>query len=382
MKKFSKLFYCLLMALLVLSLSGCGSDNDDNNNAPATSAQSHLMVLSSPVFKKGESYKLFKGSNLSIRGTTAKYYVAPIENEDDENIVLNLEFTDEVSNDVPYVITTSDDDDFAVFAYNPSGTSYDTTTEYGFVSRWYGEQQKYTSLKLDTETDTSVKAGAIGIEDPSVITITLDSSDNSATLSGAVTAEVPEYYFTWAVSPDHANEFWVDDGELVEKESALGIDTTDSNGVYIARDIRYVPDYLSFSESQTVPKAKDDTENMYVAYYNTNADGVTAENTYILAALPTSMGMGQPGGEMGPGGEQGGDFPGEPPSGEGPGGENPPERRFGGAEAETGFDAIVSTMTHLKKHTRTLYFTLQSPELISSKEHGTVKFGLIFLTNQ
>ena len=119
MKKIPRSIYFLFMAMIIFLLSGCGGDDDDEP------AKGKLMVLTSSVFERGESYKLYRGSNLRIISTDAKYYVAPI-NDVDENselISLNLQFKEDLSQDLPFVITKADNDTAIVFAYNPNGTT-------------------------------------------------------------------------------------------------------------------------------------------------------------------------------------------------------------------------------------------------------------------
>ena len=121
MKKFHGLIYVLLLAALVLPLSGCGGSSGgsgSSNNQSNTSADK-LMVIESPVLVKDESYRFYRGSSVKVRASTSTdynptYYVAPIAVNSD-TVTVNLEFSEAFSADQPFLITKEDDDPNVVF---------------------------------------------------------------------------------------------------------------------------------------------------------------------------------------------------------------------------------------------------------------------------
>lgn len=281
------------MAFMAFMFTGCGGGDDDSNTV-----KDKLMVLTSSVFKVGESYKLYMGDKVGIRGTDARYYVAPVENSEAILVSLNLLFKDAISEDVPFVITTEEDDTSVIFAYNPSGTTEsDTSTEYGSVIRYGGgtKQLKYVGLSVagaasvsssSSSSGSSFMASAINIDTSDAVTITL--SGNSAAISGD---EVPSYEYVWHADPNHRDEYFTlgsDSTELTESEMMANI--TPLQGVYIAHDVRYTPSNISFSGT-----AQKDEETEYVAYYSTSVQeeaaaelGTGFKGPYIFATLPAN----------------------------------------------------------------------------------------------
>lgn len=349
MKKFYKIFYCLLMALIIFSLPGCSLDNRSSNSTGSsgsnnnTTRTSNVMVLNAVTFAKGETYKLYKGSGVTTSlGNSAKYYVAPITISGD-SVTMNLDFASTLTSGEPFVVCNSSDT--VVFAYNPNGLGNNFASKDVKVTSGTTGQLSYSSLALSSVSTSSLTTGYD--EDP--IEIVLTANDTAKVTSGGTTTTLSAIDCIWNVTPDDG-QYWTLDGTTYKKESKVQSAITSSyssnyvDGIYIARDIRYMPDTLEFSESQTAAKAKDDTETMYVVYYNAGAeDSITAQSddTYILAALPSTMGNAQPGGDMG----------GTPPDGStgGPGGGTPPSGRPGGSfapSAVTSFSDIVAAMTH------------------------------------
>ena len=282
--------FLLFMALMVFMFAGCGGDDDDNSPA-----KDRLMVLTSSVFDVGESYKLYMGDKLSVRGTDARYYVAPMENSDSIMVTLNLQFKDILSLDVPFVITTADNDAAVVFAYNPAGTAEtDISTEYGSVIRFGGstQQLKYDGLNVAgaslSTSGTSVTASAVDVDTSEEIIITLN--EDSAIISNE---SVPSYEYVWHADPNHRDEYFTLENytdELTESEMLEGI--IPLKGVYIAHDVRYMPSTISFSGT-----AKKDEETEYVAYYSDSVEkeaaaelGTGFEGPYIFASLPANPG--------------------------------------------------------------------------------------------
>lgn len=292
MKRFPRSIYFMFMALMAFLFTGCGGGDDDNSKV-----QDKLMVLTSPIFSVGESYKIYRGDKVSVRGTNARYYVAPIENNDDFSVTLNLEFRDSISEDLPFVITTADNDAAVVFAYNPAGTTEtDITTEYGNVIRFGGstQQLKYEGLSVSGASVSSVSAAspsfmasAVDLDTSDEIVITLNG--NKASLGSE---DVPEYDYVWHADPDHRDEYFTDgrDSKTELTEEAMMEDIEPLEGVYIAHDVRYTPSTISFSGT-----ARKDEDTEYVSYYSNSVAqevsselGARFEGPYIFAALPAN----------------------------------------------------------------------------------------------
>ena len=120
MKKFCITVYLLIMALFVLTMSGCGGSSSSGGGSTTQSAQSKRMVFTSSALKRNGSYNLYRGDNLgTIEGITSKYYLAPVT-RGNESITMNLEFANAVSQDLPFMITESDGST-VLFYYNPKG---------------------------------------------------------------------------------------------------------------------------------------------------------------------------------------------------------------------------------------------------------------------
>ena len=159
---------------------------------------------------------------------------------------------------------------------------------------------------------------SVSLDDSDVIDIVLNP-DGSATAGGA---EVPTYNYVWHADPQHPAEYWTDGmtgTEELDSDAYEAAITSTNNGLYIARDIRYTPNTLDFTTSQTAQK-DEDTE--YVVYYDSSSPAVAAAiaalgetygtaystDRYIFATLPMSNG-GMPGGDFPGGNPQSGDIP-------------------------------------------------------------------------
>ena len=296
LKTFTRIIYLLVVSLLVLSLSGCHNDDDDNysdsnsNNNAQSVTSGKFIGIKAPSLLVGEGYKIFKG-NFSIAGTSAKYYVAPVSlAEGDTTAAINLSFNDFLSSDEALIITTSDDESNAVFAYNPYGTiSYDIDTPYGNVYRFGGTQMKYTNLHLASTGSIS----ALEADYSNVTDIALNGS--SATVNGI---SVPEYFYEWHSDPNHIDEYFtLNDSSSELTEEQMLADIISASGVYINHDIRYLTNNLEFTYL-------DQTNEEYVAYYS---DSINSQlgGKYIFASLPAVLGAlhnnGENGGSGGPG---------------------------------------------------------------------------------
>ena len=336
-RNFSLIAYLLIMAMFVLPMSGCDLDDDDDNAATTarearTAAANKVLVVSSDAFEEGEEYNIFTGDPKLVGAVeNVRYYVGQKKSE--TPVVLQLEFNDAVSNDTGFVITKKDSYE-AVFAYDPNGTvDYTNTASVGTASTG---KKSYSGLELSDElTTSSITASTIEIDSSDEIVITL--SGTSAILSGATSGTLSAQGYVWHVSPDHDGEYWTYGGTEYDEDDVLS-SVTSTDGVYIARDVRYVPDYLEFSSSQTATKAygtsEGDSDTLYVAYYDESVAG--SANKYILAALPSTMGAAMGGGTPGGGGRPDGGMDG---GRGGPGGAMPPA-------AVTDFNSIVEAMTH------------------------------------
>ncbi len=334
-RNFSLIAYLLIVAMFVLPMSGCDLDDDDDDNAATTAreartaAANKVLVVSSNAFEEGEEYNIFTGNPKLVGAVeNVRYYVGQKKSE--TPVVLQLEFNDAVSNDTGFVITKKDSYE-AVFAYDPNGTVDDTNT--ASVGTANTGKKSYSGLELsDALTTSSITASTIEIDSSDEIVISL--SGTSATLSGAASGTLSAQDYVWHVSPDHDGEYWTYGGTEYDEDDVLS-SVTSTDGVYIARDVRYVPGYLEFSSSQTATKAngtsEGDSDTLYVAYYDESIAG--SANKYILAALPSAMGAAMGGGT--PGGPGGGMDGGRG----GPGGAMTPA-------AVTDFNSIVEAMTH------------------------------------
>ena len=304
MKKFSTLICWAVMATMVLSLSGCGgSDNDNSSQPPVTSSANKLMVVSSPVLQRNGSYRLYRGNTVTVNDSSynPKYYVAPATGS--ETVTMNLQFADSIAEDKPFAITDEEGMN-VVFYYNPNGTGQDITTQLGGVIRTGGsnEQLSYSGLTL---TSAMVSGAAVDVDTSDEVVIVLDGDTAQANGSS-----VPSYNYAWHADPDHKDEYYTLELEgTTEFTEAQMLENIDSvNGVYINRDIRYMPNTITFEGT-----AKNDEETEYVAYYSEAVRAEVAEELgtgyegpFIFATLPQSMGQGgAPGGMGGPGDQRG-----------------------------------------------------------------------------
>lgn len=354
MKKFLVTVYFFILASFVFAMSGCGGSgggtvaiNDNGSGGGGTdngsdgdrttnqSAQSRRMIFTSSALKRGENYRLFLGKNANALELNTpenpKFFLPPVT-RGSEDITLNLEFSSEVNPDLPFMITEGDGET-VVFSYNPKGTGEDTTSRQ--VKR-YGDGMYYLTYSSLTLTGASVELE----ESEGIIDIVL-KSDGTATVGGTA---IEPYDYVWHADPQHPAEYWTLGANGTEEYTAKQVKklVTTVDGVYIARDIRYTPDTLNFTTSQTATK-DEDTE--YVVYYDFTSEAVRSaladvvstygsaysSDKYIFATLPMSMGMG--------GGVPGGN----PPSGGFPG--NNTQLPIIGAASDSSI-AAVSTMLH------------------------------------
>ena len=354
-KKFSNIVYVLIVGMLVLSLSGCGGSSNNNGSTTTTSK---LMVVSSAAFVSGDTYQIYKGG--SIRGTdptiqNKRLYVAPAESNATP-VTLNLQFSDTASNDTPFVITKADGtNETVVFAFNPNGAVGSNDTTSTGVIRWGGTLQKYSGLTISSVSGSEFEfvPSVIDIDTSDVVDIVL-STDDTATVNGT---SISAQDYVWHLKPDYAGEYWTYGQSGTTKYTKKSqveklVDMTE--GVYIARDIRYAPKTFTYSESNTATKsngtAEGDSDTLYVAYYNSDAENIPDSTyKYIAVALPSGMGD-APGGDMGsmtgtpP--DQNGQEMGTPPNQSSQSG-TPPAMPGSNFRASAGsFSDIVKAMVH------------------------------------
>lgn len=294
MKKFSTLIYLLIIAALIIPLSGCGGSSSSDDDQQTQSSQGNLMIVTSRLLKRNSSYKLYRGNKFSLKingqDFNGKYYAAPISTGN--SVTMNLEFAEPLSGDMPFMITEASNDN-VVFYYNPNGNgTSDTTTASSNVMRWGGStnQLSYSGL--------TIQGSAIDIDTSDAVDIVLDGSTSTATVNGAT---VPVHNYVWHSDPNHRDEYYTYgvDGSQEYSEDDISSYITNVEGVYINRDIRYLTNNLEFTA-----QVKNDEETEYAAYYaDSVAEEVAAElgsgfeGPYIFATLPAQMGMaGQPGG--------------------------------------------------------------------------------------
>ena len=285
------------MAVIVLSSSGgCGGGSDDDNGVPQ---DQRLMVVTSPVLAVGGNYKLYMGDKVGVRSMVSedynpRFYVAPIAG--DVAVTMNLEFVNAVSTDQPFMITAVDDDiEQVVFYYNPQSRGItDLTTEYGQVIRWGGNSQqlKYNGLTVAASgvSGSSVRASVIeGIDTANQRVITLNSAEGIADIDGS---SITEYDVVWHADPNHRDEYFTDStGSTVYTEEVLSEEITET--VYIARDIRYMPNTINFTGT-----VRNDQETEYAAYYSSSVASEVSEELgtgftgpYVFATLPMPEGQ-------------------------------------------------------------------------------------------
>ena len=385
MKKFCTALYFVLMAVLTIATlhSSCGSSGGSVSGDTSTkSSQAKRMAITSSAFKRNGSYNIYRGSTVSVIGTSAKYYVTP-ENHGTEKLTMNLEYQSAVSEDLPIVITDSDDST-VIFSYIPSNSGTDTTSTGVLRLGGTADKMKYTSLTLSTASFSDSSA-RVDSNDEGIIDIVLNS-DGTATAAGA---SVPVYNYVWHADPQHPEQYWTNgiNGSTVyyedEYEDNIVSTFNSAEGVYIARDVRYTPNTLTFTTSQTATK-DEDTE--YVVYYDLTASALQDALTdlsndygadygtakYIFATLPMTVGGGMPGdGGTPPDGGQGG----TPPDGGQGGSPSNAPGGFSASATDTSAIPAAATMTHSASDAYknpVLHITEPGTYRLSGKWHGQI----------
>ena len=313
MRKFSGTVYIILMAALVLSLSGCGSSSSNLGSDSSTTVQ-QVAVISSPALEKGGSYQIYRGAAFNNIGD-AKYFIAPGGSEANK-AGMNLGLKKALESDESLAIVKNGTKE-VVYAYNPSGTD-DAALSSGTVTISGGTLLSYSGHGIYSVSPSFFTAMAV--DTTSAKTITLNG--NTATFDGSA---VESFDYVWHVSPDHRDEYYTlgINGTTEYTEDKV-LEAIGNKTVYIAHDIRYMPNYLNFTK-----EIKDDDETEYAAYYSKNvSEEVYAElgegfsGPFIFATLPQSGTAAAPG--QGGNGQE----PGTPPdqnNDNGQGNGTPPE---------------------------------------------------------
>ncbi len=372
------------MALLVLSLSGCGSSSNTfiyDGGGETVTTPAEVFSIASPSLQRGATYKIFKGATLNNASGDPQIYIAPISNPESTQAALNLGFVNEFDGDT-IVIANGDR---VVFAYNPNGKGQDTTTEQVTFSG--GTQLMYNGLTIPA---SYVSSSALTYDESKVINIVLNGS--TATEDGS---SIPTNNYVWHADPKHAAEYWTlgtDGTEELDEDEYLAAVTKSDNGVYIARDIRYMTSDLTFTSSQTAVK---DEDKEYVVYYDTSSSVVSDEiadivaskgsefgGQYIFAALPMQFG-GMGGGGTPP--SNGGQFtPGSGDMSTPPDGGTPPDLPSGERPSLPGLSVSATTdssiaaykvMTHSASdayNNPVLHITEPGTYRLSGKWHGQI----------
>ena len=93
-------------------------------------------------------------------------------------------------------------------------------------------------------------------DDSDVIDVVL-SADGTATAGGST---VPSYEYVWHADPQHPADYWtlgIDGTDELDEDAYEAAITDTNNGLYIAHDVRYTPNTLDFSTSNTAQKDED-----------------------------------------------------------------------------------------------------------------------------
>ena len=291
--------YLIVTALTVFLLSGCGGGHGSGSGSGSgvsTADIKQVGVLTSPALEIYGSYKIYESAD--IKGMNgAQYFVAGDIGNESSQATLNLGFSEELSSNSSLAVVNASTGR-VIFAYNPSGNS-DTWKTGGNVSISGGKLLRYDSLSINQNQSTDV--ANIDIDDSETVRIDLSGSTATMTKDGTST-RVPEYDYVWHLDPDYRYEYFsigINGQTVGDPENEIGYEElstfkANDNSVYIARDIRYMPDSANFSENQTAVK---DGETEYAAYYDDYVNeelakekGQAYAGPYIFATLPKVQG--------------------------------------------------------------------------------------------
>ena len=166
MKKLHFVLLCVLTALSVFTVSGCGGGGS-NSGLPGRKPEPELNVvqvitINSPVIERNKRYRIYRGARLEgMNG--ARIFAANTGSEAVQS-VMNLGFSEEILTGETFIIVNDSPDDAAhngavIFAYDPSGIKTEPLVG-GSVSFSGGTQMRYRALSL-TDTGAAEFAGAV-----------------------------------------------------------------------------------------------------------------------------------------------------------------------------------------------------------------------------
>ncbi len=281
MKKISGAFYFIVIACAVFSLSGCSGSSSKNNTA-GTAEVAEVAVLTSPALEVYRDYKIIKGASISGMDG-AQYYVAGDIGDENSQATLNLGFSGEFDVNSTFAVVNVSTNR-VVFAYDPKGNTDEWKTS-GNIATTGGYRLSYNGLTIEQETaEVSAAVGPV-YSSSSINYIKLNSTSATITKSSS-SKSVPKYDYVWHAEPDSNGEYFSEGlyGDIIDSYSV-------DDGVYIARDVRYLTENANFTGTAT-----KDGETEYAAYYSDSVASEAASNygsayggPYIFATLPRTQ---------------------------------------------------------------------------------------------
>ena len=341
MKKIFSAIYFLVMAGVILSLSGCGGGGNSgkfhsmstktNNDISSSSYEvKQVAVISSPALQKDGYYRIYSGATLSGMDN-AQYYVANIGNET-QQATLNLGFSYQPDPNASLVVV-NDRTKGVVFAYDPSGTA-NKWKNGGNVTFTNGRLLRYRSLKINEQSyntvsiDAALSTESFDVHDEDIIHLVFSDDnvkypnpdydpeyeleydeeyDDDDNLISRIPnnqedydyytrelLDIVSYDYVWHADPDHKDEYYTVGLDDTTEYTWDSLSTSYEDYGYIAHDIKYTDSSLNFIENQTATK---DDEQEYVVYYSDDIASAVAEEKgegfegpYIFATLPIVQG--------------------------------------------------------------------------------------------
>lgn len=149
--------YLALMAVLLLTLSGCGGGSSSSGSkiTPHISPDvRQVVVLSSPALERNKRYRIYTGAKLSGMDG-AKYFISNTGSEAVQS-TLNLGFSQKLNPNESFIIVNYTPDDAThsgsvVFAYDPSSAN-NTFISGGNIAFTGGNLMYYRTLSLSDTT--------------------------------------------------------------------------------------------------------------------------------------------------------------------------------------------------------------------------------------
>ena len=140
-----------------------------------------------------------------------------------------------------------------------------------------------TDTDTDTDTDDgdgSTPTATFSKNSDGSYKVVLSSTANASSLTTAATEDVEVFNYVWHISPSVSSDYYTlgDSSTILTEAQVLAAiakadDDFSEHGMYIARDIRYIPSSLTFDMSTNV-QTDATSEPEYAAYYS---DSVLAE---------------------------------------------------------------------------------------------------------